>query len=104
MIYLFQLTMPGCNSWNGKWSGECKVHAIIKNITGKKKMERYKQLIGSHSYDFGDGWRASVTVSEIDATEARRIRKINAGFCGYDWMVNDLCQLGRIRTLAEKMK
>nr|WP_279221862.1 hypothetical protein [Clostridium sp. OF09-10] len=35
--------------------------------------------------------------SRLDAKEARKLRKLNAGFCGYDWMVQDILAFGEIK-------
>ena len=58
--------------------------------------------LGYYSYDFGDGWRAGVTVREITSTAARKLRKQSRGFCGYNWMVDEITTHGRIKTLAER--
>ncbi|MCR4340086.1 MAG: hypothetical protein NUW01_09385 [Gemmatimonadaceae bacterium] len=56
----------------------------------------------SYGYDFGDGWAARVDVRQIEAPEARKLRRITRGFCGYDWMVDEILHEGRILTLAER--
>lgn len=90
MYLSFKLTMPGRNSWNNKWSGQEKNYVIVKNF------RKNPPTIGSYSYDFGDGWRAGVEVSEISALEAPRLKKKSDGFCGYDWMVNSIIKDGEI--------
>ena len=40
MLIAFVLTMPGKGSWNGKWTGEGNLYAIVKNIP--KAMEPEK--------------------------------------------------------------
>jgi len=57
---------------------------------------------GYFTFAFSDGWRAAVSVGEVSRSEAARLRKHSAGFNGYDWMVKDIIELGRIRTLEEK--
>jgi hypothetical protein len=57
---------------------------------------------GHYSYDFGDGWRASVTVRQVDEKNARKLRRQSAGFCGYDWMIREIKEHGRILTLQER--
>lgn len=86
MIISFELSMPGCNSWNGRWSGENEPYAKVINFRTPPK--RFK--LGYYSYDFGDGWRAGVTVREVDAATARKLRKQSRGFCGYDWMIDSI--------------
>lgn len=105
MLLQFTLSMPGINSWNGRWSGEESLYAIVANVgTSQKVRDKYAPIVekGYFSYDFGDGWRAGVTVKEIDAKQARLTRKHSRGFCGYDWMVSDIRTYGHIRTMAEK--
>ena len=97
MKVAFLLSMPNRGSWNGGWSGAGKVHAIIKDFPPKKRPAE-----GSHYYSFGDGWGASVQVKHIDGIESRTLRKINAGFCGYDWMVDSILWYGQILNDAQK--
>lgn len=90
MILCFELSMPHCGSWNGKWSGENDVHIITKTDRdiGKK---RCQELDGkSFYYNWDDGWSACVHCRIIDAKEAAKLRKKNRGFCGYDWMVRSI--------------
>jgi len=105
MILQFTLSMPGCNSWNGKWSGESRIYAKTINF-GKslKRIEKAQFILanGSYFYDFGDGWRASISVKEIDAKESRKINRITNGFYGYDWMIDDIRSYGRILKLEER--
>lgn len=94
----FELSMPGNNAWNGKWTGEGKLYARVVNVgTSKAAREKYEKLIGHHSYSFGDGWRAAITVRECTSTAARKLRKDSLGFCGYDWMIESLRSHGEIR-------
>lgn len=90
----FRLSMPGRNSWNGRWSGEGSNYTIVKNIPDKRAGE----LLGakgreSWGYNFGDGWYASVEGRVVPKGE--RLRK-SAGFCGYDWMVRSILADGEI--------
>lgn len=96
MIVAFELSMPNVNSWNGRWSGEGGCYAILKTFRGKKQEAKAAELCAkrSHYYNFGDGWGASVGVREVDAVEARRLRKASVGFCGYDWMVENIIRWG----------
>jgi len=97
MLVLFELSMPGNNSWNGKWSGDEHLYARVVNVgTSKKAREKYEKLIGHHGYSFGDGWRAMITIREVTSSAARKIRKDSSGFCGYDWMISSLRQWGGI--------
>lgn len=90
MLISFELSMPNVGSWNGKWSGESKVYAIVKNF----RKPPFK--LGLYSYNFGDGWRASIAVREVDKRTAAMLRKKSAGFCGYEWMVDSIIADGDI--------
>lgn len=94
----FVLTMPNRGSWNGRWSGENDCYCIVKRFGGKKGAARAAQLKGSYYYNFGDGWGANVAVKVVDASEARLLKRITKGFCGYDWMVESILTHGRIQT------
>jgi len=104
MLVSFELTMPGVNSWNGRWSGEGRKYYIIKNLTERfvKNNEHLKFLNesgrDSFYYRWSDGWAANVDVERIDGVQARKRRKMSAGFCDYDWMVTSIIQKGRIET------
>lgn len=105
MIIAFTLSMPGCNSWNGKWSGQEILYAKVVNFGRGKKAEVEAQKILNktyYNYDFGDGWRAGVTVREVDAKEANQIRRKSAGFCGYDWMIQSIISRGFIAASCDK--
>ena len=87
-MIVFELTFPNRGSWNGKWSGEKDKHIIVK-----KDYQVPKDRIGkSYYYDFGDGWGASISVQRMNGNdkEYRRLKKKNAGFCGYDWMIDSI--------------
>jgi len=99
MMISFALSMPGNNAWSGKWSGDGNCYAIVKSF--RKMPNTFK--LGYYDYSFGDGWRAGVTVREITSGAAAKLRKQSRGFCGYDWMVQEIVTLGRIRALAERV-
>lgn len=93
MILCFELSMPNVGSWNGKWTGEGRFYAKVVNFGRSKKGEdKAQQILDGkyYHYNFGDGWSAGVTVSQVCAPEALRIRRKSSGFCGYDWMVNSI--------------
>lgn len=92
--FAFILTMPNVGSWNGKWSAADKVHAIVQSSSSRKWVERRESLIGDYFHNWGDGWGANLEVKEVDALEAKRLRKVSAGFCGYDWMVENIVSFG----------
>jgi hypothetical protein len=94
----FILSMPGCSSWNGKWSGEGSLYAIIKSFGSKKAQAKAEIILAArhYGYNFGDGWRAAVEVKRVEGSELRDIRKRSKGFCGYDWMVDSILADGAI--------
>ena len=90
MILCFELSMPNCGSWNGRWSQEKDIHVITKTDRdiGKKRIQ---ELDGkSFFYRWDDGWTACVSCRIINAKESAKLRKMNRGFCGYDWMVKSI--------------
>ncbi len=101
MILSFELSMPNVNSWNGKWSGEGTLYAIVKNFGRSKKADDKAQNIldkGYYHYNFGDGWSAGISVRQVDTKEAAKLRRKSSGFCGYDWMVKSIEENGTIKT------
>lgn len=98
MTLAFILNMPGNNSWNGKWSGEGRLYAIVKTFRGGPQECKAAELVakGSFGYDFGDGWYARIDVRKVDSAEARKLRKDSQGFCGYDWMVDSILNYRKI--------
>ena len=87
-VLQFTLTMPGVNSWDGKWSGQSKLFAVTRTVSStdaEKILQRE-----NYGYDFGDGWRANVSVKRITPAEKQKVRRKSAGFCGYDWMVTSI--------------
>ena len=100
MILSFELSMPNRGSWDGRWSGEEKMFAVVKNLGRTKKAEeRGRRLVdaGSFYYSWSDGWGARISVREVSPQQARKIRKQSAGFCGYNWMVDSILLHGEIR-------
>ena len=94
-MIVFELTMPNRGSWNGKWTGDKDVH-IIK----KYNKSVPKEVIGkSFYYSWDDGWTACITVYNLNAntSEYKSLIRNNAGFCGYDWMVDSIIKYGEIR-------
>jgi hypothetical protein len=95
----FQLNMPNIGSWNGQWTGEKKNFYRIRKVPIKKQ----RDLNGrSFYYDFGGGWTASVLVEKIDGKEAAKRRRNTAGFCGYDWMIDEIINYNSIRPSQER--
>ena len=102
MIICFRLSMPNVGSCNGKWSGEGDLYAVTEHIKDKEKAAK---ILSKSSYyyrfGFGDGWGASVSVTEVSSKEEKSIRKRSKGFCGYDWMITRIINTGRIDVLRE---
>lgn len=86
--YVFILSMPRNNSWNGKWSGEGNNYSVAKRLTAKKAA----QLESYYYYSFGDGWAAGVTIRPAKPRE-----KVSGKFCGYEWMIESILLNGEIR-------
>ena len=93
---LFVLTMPNVSSWNGKWTGEGRFYArtCTAFFRGKALYPNLKE--GSFHYSWDDGWGASVKVTFVTPTEARKADKNSKGFCGYEWMIDSLKKHGKI--------
>lgn len=98
MNVAFVLTMPGCGSWNGRWSGEGQLYAVVRKFGDSQKTQaKLLALAGrSFSYSWPDGWRASIEVSTPTTKEARELRKNSKGFCGYEWMIESILARGKI--------
>lgn len=92
--FAFVLSMPGRASWNGNWSGSGQAHVRVRTFNTRSKAAPEER---AYYYHWSDGWCACVTVREVDASEARRLRKATAGFSGYDWMVDSIIEHGEIR-------
>lgn len=41
---LFTLTMPGNNSWNGRWSGDGQSYCKTRKFSGKKGAEKATKI------------------------------------------------------------
>jgi len=105
MFIMFELSMPNIGSWNGKWSSEGNLHAIVRKFN--KKQDSVVQTMlkeGYYHYNFGDGWGAGITIKEIDAYKSRRIKRISKGFCGYEWMVDSIIRYGIILNSSQRKK
>ena len=103
-MILFTLSMPNVGSWNGQWTGSGGCYAKTRKITDKQILERIfkgKQS-ASFYYNFGEGWGASVRASIVPADEAHKAMNKSQGFCGYDWMIDEIIAFGKIKTLAER--
>lgn len=91
------LTMPNRGSWNGKWSREGNLYAIVKTERNVPK-----DVVGkSFWYRWDDGWSACVSVEKVDCKTGNFLRKKSRGFCGYNWMVDSIIKRGVIEYVAE---
>jgi hypothetical protein len=99
---VFILTMPSNNAWNGKWTGEGRLFCIVKRYQKNSPILKNVDKSNCHYYDFGDGWGAFVKIERIDADKAKLYRKKSKGFYGYDWMVNEIEEHGRILSRTER--
>ncbi len=100
-LIAFELSMPSNNAWNGKWSGAGNLYVHVDSIRSKAVVDRVLADTGYY-YNFGDGWGAHVSVREVDAAMARKLRKASKGFCGYDWMIEQIKEHGHILQLNEQ--
>ncbi len=87
----FELSMPNCASWNGRWSGEGNYYAVVKSFT-KKNEEMANRILkeGYYYHRWDDGWGAGISVKEVDSQEAAKIKRKSKGFRGYDWMIENI--------------
>lgn len=94
---LFILTMPKIGSWNGKWSGEGRLYADRRRAFFRNKATYPNLKEGKFYYRWDDGWTACVEVKFVTPSEAKKTMKQSKGFCGYDWMIDDLLKYGEIK-------
>lgn len=92
MLIRFELKMDGVGSWNGIDTG-AKPDCFVWRDVPKKKAEELDGKV--FHYSFGDGWWCNV-----HAERARRSK--TSGFRGYDWMVDEILQYGKILTRSER--
>ncbi len=96
-MVVFELSMPNCGSWNGKWSGEGR-----KYIRIRKNCQVPKEVIGKDFYyHLDDGWTACVSVSKVNCKESQKLERISAGFCGYEWMIESIIKNKEIKLRSE---
>lgn len=101
MILSFILTMPSNNAWNGKWTDDNKLYARTRSIRDKDKAARIAEK-GYFAYNFGDGWRAAISVEIVKASRAAKLRKASQGFWGYDWMIDSIIDNMEIKTASSR--
>jgi hypothetical protein len=86
----FRLTMPGRNSWDGKWSGDGPAHTLARDVD---EAQATKLDGRSWSYSWSDGWRAEVRARRLLEGESPTPSQ---GFRGYYWMIASILQHGKI--------
>ena len=92
----FRLSMPGVGSWDGKWSGSKNNYTIKENLTDNKiSILGLDNSDQSWSYNFGDGWCATVRARIVPKGE--KLKKSD-GFCGYNWMVDSIISNNLIKS------
>lgn len=93
----FILTMPSAPSWNGKWSGDDRLHCVIRSFRGAKQGAKAAEILAKspYFYRWEDGWCAKIEAREVDAREAAKLRKQSKGFAGYEWMVDTIISYGQ---------
>jgi len=84
----FRLSMPRNNSWNNRWSGEELIYVRVQALTNTIAQRVLQQ--GYYSHSFGDGWVAMISVEEVSKEKAKELKKKSKGFCGYDWMIDNI--------------
>lgn len=98
MILMFELSMPGCASWDGKWSGAGTFYARFKSFRKPPAI----LVPGYFFYRFMDGWCAEIKVKQITRAERTKLAGKSKGFCGYDWMIDSILIDGRIITTTKR--
>ena len=97
-MIVFELTMPHCGSWNGKWTGADRLY-----VRTKRECDVPKEYWGkSFDYRWDDGWCACVSVTRMGANDARKLERRSDGFAGYDWMIRSICRKGFIEPEGER--
>ena len=105
-MILFTLSMPNVGSWNNRWTGSGGRYAKVCKVMSKGKLELIfgGKEEASFYYNFGDGWGASVQARIVSSVEAHKAMRQSQGFCGYDWMIDEIMSYGFIIPLSERYK
>lgn len=92
----FNLSMPGRNSWNNKWSGDDKSYVIVRELD-----DEFAAKLGGRrwSYSWPDSWRAEVHARLMPDSE---LRPPQQSFIGYDWMVDSILRYDAIYAEHER--
>lgn len=103
-ILCFKLWVTSCNTWNRQHSFNNQ-YLIFKTFL-KKDNETADKILAKKSYGYmwDDGWTVSISVSQVSSEEKRRLEKVNAGFLGYDWMVDSIIKHGKIIDASMEVK
>ncbi len=98
MKLAFILSMPGVGSWNGKWSGESTLYAVVEDFKTLKRLAKASAVLERRPYFYrwDDGWCARIDVRQVDNAEARKLKQESKGFCGYEWMIVSILERGKI--------
>lgn len=97
------LTMPNVGSWNGKFTGQGNLNCIVKSYKKDDPiLNKVLSMKQGYHYDFGDGWSVNIKSKEILGNQKAKYKKESKGFYGYEWMVREIEQYGRIKTLDER--
>lgn len=103
IVYI--LTMPNIGSWDGKFSGEGRLNCVVKSYNKDSSIpEKVLSMKYGFHYNFGDGWAANITAKEITVKEKSKYKKESKGFYGYEWMITEIEDCGRIKTLEERQQ
>ena len=95
--YAFILTIPGRNTWNGKWTGDSRFYAKVKSFRNEQLYFAKFKDGDNFGYCWDDGWCANVEIKQVTSKEKQQILKNSNGFCGYEWMISSIIKHGEIR-------
>lgn len=94
MIFAFTLHLKHPDV---KWSGEEHLRAVTRTVLDRQKASELTKT-GEWTYDFGDGWIATITSNEVSMQGAKDILHRTKGFSSYDWMIDSILTHGDIYT------
>jgi hypothetical protein len=91
----FKLSMPGRASWNGRWSGESKNYAVVRELSDEDLVRLFAGSSGTDAsqwrrswvHRWSDGWVAEVSARIVPPGEEL---PRSDGFHGYDWMIDNI--------------
>lgn len=95
---IFSLEMQGPTG--RPWNEHGDVYAVIRPLPRKlESVKKARELlaVGSWSYDFGDGWKAVITVRRANTKDVRKTRRETRGFNGCERMVASIILHGEIK-------